>query len=168
MIYKPANGSRLSQVQAQQYGEHIEILLEGNDGIVTPEHLLADAQEITSPLHDFFEWANDVAAHEWRLRQARYLLRSIHVIIKREDGQEEEARALYNVHVSPPDSEASFSVYVAIQRIIDESDLRQQIIEKALRSLMTWQKRYRQYKEFASVFAAIEGVEESLNDKIVE
>jgi hypothetical protein len=44
-------------------------------GNLTPEVVLEAAKDPASPLHSRFEWDDDVAAHKWRLEQARVLLR---------------------------------------------------------------------------------------------
>jgi len=99
MIYKPAKGSSLTEEQAQRYGERIEVIIEGQDGNITPDDVVSDAKDKASPLHDFFEWNNARAANLYRTDQARYLLRSIHVVVKRDDDGDKEIniRAFYNV-----------------------------------------------------------------------
>lgn len=47
-----------------------------NGGVLTPERVLLDAAEANSPLHDQFTWNDDEAAHQYRLDQARKLIRS--------------------------------------------------------------------------------------------
>lgn len=162
MIYKPVSGSRLSNEQAERYGQRLSVLVEENNGALTPEQVVEDAKEPTSPLHDYFMWDNAKAAAQWRLDQARYLMRSITVVIKREDTKEEEsARYLYNIKSVPVDEEIQ-QVYVPIQRVMAEEDLRSQVIEEALRKIEHWRARYRQYREFATIFTAIDQVREVL------
>jgi hypothetical protein len=48
--------------QAQQYGERIAVLIERHDGVVTPDLVVDDARDPTSPLHEFFEWDDRDAA----------------------------------------------------------------------------------------------------------
>ena len=50
-----------------------------NGGRLTPDSVLRDAQSPKSPLHDQFEWDDSAAAKQWRLSQARELIRSIRV-----------------------------------------------------------------------------------------
>lgn len=154
MIYKPAKGSSLTEEQAQQYGERIEVIIEGQDGNITPDDVVKDAKDKRSPLHDFFEWNNTRAANLYRVDQARYLLRSIHVVVKRDDDGDKEIniRAFYNV------TDADTRVYVPIQRVFSEEELRQQVIGQALKQLISWKGKYSQYKEFSPVVSAIEEV----------
>ena len=59
--------------------------LKDSDGRVTPEAVLKAAESESSPLHAYFEWDNDVAAHEHRLNQARDLIRQVRFTITYED-----------------------------------------------------------------------------------
>ena len=160
MVYKrfiAARGSTLSDEQAQRYGGRIDALMEEHDGDVTPELVYQDAQSKESPLHDYFEWNNRAAAKAHRLSQARELLRFIHVVVKREDGTEEEIRAFHRVVIQRSDETAD-ATYAGVARVLSEEELRAQIIGRALHELETWRKRYQQYSELAAVFTAIESV----------
>ena len=163
MIYKPARGSRLSDIQAQRYGERLEVLFEENDGIVTPDIVVDDARKEESPLHEYFDWDDAVAGDKWRKTQAGYLLRSIHVVIKRDDGEEEDTRFTYNVTVTEQDDDEEEpeerSVYVSVQTVLTDAEKRAQVIERAWKQLKSWQSRWQQYKEFSKVFAAISEIE---------
>jgi len=48
-----------------------------SEGRATPDAFLTAAEPEDSPLHKFFEWDNDRAAHEHRLLQARQLVRTV-------------------------------------------------------------------------------------------
>lgn len=50
-------------------------------GCLTPENVVKASQAKNAVLHSLFEWHNDVAAHQYRLQQARTLLNNIHVEI---------------------------------------------------------------------------------------
>lgn len=50
-------------------------------GQLTPEFLVKEAERKNSPFHKFFEWDNGRAAHKHRIEQARFLIRSVRVVI---------------------------------------------------------------------------------------
>ena len=54
-------------------------------GHLTPALVLESATSVTSPIHTLFEWDNEKAGHDFRLWQARKLIRSVK--IERPDGQ---------------------------------------------------------------------------------
>jgi hypothetical protein len=43
--------------------------------------------------------------------------------------------------------------------VLTEPELKEQIIEQALRALISWKKKYQQYKELACVVKAIDALQ---------
>lgn len=66
-------------VDADAVAARLLELSKQNEGL-TAELVLAEAADVSSPLHDVFEWDDTEAATQWRLHQARNLIRSIRVI----------------------------------------------------------------------------------------
>jgi len=62
---------------------HLEGLLRAN-GTLTPEIVVADAQDPDSPLHGEFEWDDAHAAHQHRLDQARRIIRKVSLVVVEE------------------------------------------------------------------------------------
>lgn len=50
-------------------------------GHITPEHVVEEASDERSPLHDLFEWDDAAAAHQHRLDLAREVIRSVRVSV---------------------------------------------------------------------------------------
>lgn len=50
-----------------------------------PEQVIEAARNPNSALHDWFEWDDSAAASAYRLAQARWLIKSINVVIERSD-----------------------------------------------------------------------------------
>jgi hypothetical protein len=159
MIFKPAN-HYITEEQAQIYGERLVELQDENNGNIDVDIVVNDAQYTTSPLHDYFTWANDADAVKWRLQQARAMIGSINIIIKVDD-HEQEVRAFQHLSFKISEKETKTG-YTTTVRALSEPELRLQMIDKALAELNSWRKRYRQYKELGDVFAAIERTEEQL------
>jgi len=155
MKYSAVNGSTLTDEMAQMYGDRIETLIEEHNGEVTADILVAEAQSESSPLHDHFEWDDQIAAGKYRHQQANYLLRSINVVIKRADDQEDEVRAFHSVRVSGGTEPGERRVSVSVQRVMNDQELRQQIIAAALKQLEAWERKFHQYQEFSPVIRAI-------------
>ncbi len=57
--------------------KRLERLIELGGGKLTPASVVSDASDPASPLHSCFEWDDSVAAHKYRLEQARVLIRSV-------------------------------------------------------------------------------------------
>jgi hypothetical protein len=75
------------------YEEKQEVLqaLYEKVGHLTTSIVLAEAKKVRSPIHDLFEWDDSSAANQYRLDQARHLIRSVKITFK---GSTE---ALFNV-----------------------------------------------------------------------
>ena len=81
--YSFVPGARFAKgVSAEVVGKALEEIQE-KDGKVTAEALLKKAKAKKSPLHGLFEWDTDKAAQEFRLYQARNVIREVHVTIKK-------------------------------------------------------------------------------------
>jgi hypothetical protein len=70
--------------------------LHASTGRVAPPDLIEAARPADAPLHGYFQWDDTTAAHEFRLIQARRLIRAL---IEVPDGDGAAPRTVY-VHVS--------------------------------------------------------------------
>lgn len=163
MKYKAVKGSHINDETAQVAGEFLSTLEEKYQEL-SPAVVLTEAQPETSPIHGLFTWDNAAAAAKYRDTEARYLLRSINVVVTMENGDEREVRAFHNVTVThtpqldEPGEEQVVSVYVNARRALTEDDLRAQVIAGALRELKQWQEKYKNYQEFAIILKAVDEV----------
>jgi hypothetical protein len=64
---------------------HAALLALEDQGRLTPEGVLEAASDDDSPLHRFFEWDDHEAAHQYRVEQARRLIRGVRVVVTYED-----------------------------------------------------------------------------------
>ena len=165
MVYKAARGSILTDEQAQCYGEHIATTFGNGHVEVTAEDIIEDARSQLSPTHEFFEWDDTEAAAQYRLQQAKYMLRSIHIVVETHE-QEIETRAFVNVRVTEPEPERK-RVYMNVQHALSEEQIKEQVIDEALRQLDAWRARWSGYTELAGLFAAIEQAREQLALELV-
>ena len=140
-------------LEAQVVGEELESI-QSKQGVLTPQVVVKAATKKTSKIHDCFEWDDAIAAHEHRLSQARYMLRSIEVVVETsgesEEGKTIEIRAFHNVET--PENE---SVYVTLTQARENEDYWNQVKEQALSEIKSWQTKYSSIKEFEVVFDAI-------------
>lgn len=86
--------------------------LDAKHGTLTPELVVKDATSPKSPLHDYFEWDDDIAAHKFRLEQARTLIRSVEVRITVEDIEVRVPR-----YVRDPLADTDDQGYVDVERL---------------------------------------------------
>jgi hypothetical protein len=70
------NMSKLSHAEKQAAMAALNEMAKRNGGRITAEQLVNAARDDDSPLHDYFEWDDTTAAHQWRITQARALIGS--------------------------------------------------------------------------------------------
>lgn len=99
MEYQWRSGARI-KLDAQTAGEELE-RIRARDGKVETVTIVNEARPETSPLHSAFEWDDSAAGEQWRLLQARNLIRAIEVAPAKKG--EEPLPAF--VHVRPVSSE---------------------------------------------------------------
>lgn len=123
-----------------------------NGGLLQPDVVVSEARPASSPLHSRFEWDNSVAGQQYRLWQARQLIRvSVEVL----QGTDE----MTDVFVSlTTDREKESGGYRMVVDVLTNAQMRAQMLADALEELATFREKYRQLKELAAVFAAIKKV----------
>lgn len=142
----------VGKVDAQTAGEELERIRVRHNGRLDQDNLLREAAKPKNPLHAHFEWNDRRAAHEYRLEQARYLIRSIEVVMAADDEGEEPKtiRAFVNV---VRDEDRS---YTSVAHAMSDPDLRAQVVAQAWKELEAWRQRHAELAEFAKVFTSID------------
>lgn len=140
--YQWRDGSRIKNVSAETAAHELETI-RARDGKLEAETIVEHAKPAESPIHPAFEWRDKVAAHQYRLDQARNLVRSI-VVVDAGEADESVSAPMY-VHVRPPESGTGYyqSTMVAIQDADEWATALKEmssIADSALRSLETLQR----------------------------
>lgn len=119
-----------------------------NGGIVKPEVVVHEAADEDSPLHECFTWDDTEAAHQYRIWQARQLIRVVvHMIPQSTTPQ--------RVFVSlSPDRNDDGGGYRVMATVLSDEDRRKQLLADALDELRVFEEKYKCLKELAHVFAA--------------
>lgn len=138
MTFRVTPGSRIRKADAKVLGEAFERLKA--TGPLTADRVLTEAMNARSPLHRYFEWDDQKAAHQYRLEQARKLIRSIEVVLEDAKGKQMPMRAYYSVR----DADGQRG-YEAMEFVFATPDLADQVIEEALAQLEAWKAKYGRY-----------------------
>lgn len=117
------------------------------DGYLSPEQVLAAAQDETSPLHGHFEWDDGEAGNAWRLHQARTLIMRCKVTVVGGDEQVIRVRQYVNV----PGAEGERGHYIDTQQALADAPTRDLVIQQALRDVATLRRKYRALCDFDEV-----------------
>ena len=136
------------KTDAQVAGEICEELQNSPQGL-TPETLLEVASDKNCPLHNDFEWRDDVAARKYRLQQAADMIRCITIVIDNGNADARNERAF----VVNGDRK---SAYVSLKNAISNDVWRENLLKQAKDELRWFQGKYRRLEELAGVNAEIE------------
>lgn len=147
-IYNARPGRRISPDKAQIYGECLYDLKEEAGDLLSPAFVVKKSRNKKSPLHDFFTWDDTKAAELYRIREARYLIGSITVVIEYDKEEEgEEIKAFHNIKVMHEDGEKQG--YVTIAEVRKNQDFLDIVIANAYSEMIAWGDRYKQYRRLA-------------------
>jgi hypothetical protein len=157
--YAWREGYSFSRLNPQKCGERILKIARAHNGNLEPWHVVEDAMDSDSPLHNGFEWDNDMAAEKYRLEQARLIVRSIRVVYEKPtNGNPGKISRLF-VHVQNPDENEEsecLSAYVTTDRLLANPRLRQQAVEEAHILLLGVKHRFKELSELGAVFHEID------------
>lgn len=145
------NRQRLEAIRSR-----LEQIAEDNGGRITPDAVVRDAEDASSPLHNQFEWDDTEAAKKWRLEQARQLIRSVKVDIQTEEKVVSTVR--YVRDPSAGDSQG----YIETARLRDDRTLAVEALQSEIRAANAMVARARSLAEALGLEAEIRMVAESI------
>lgn len=134
--------------------EELEQLRLNNGGeLVAPSAVVEFAKRNKrSALHKEFEWNNTKAAQQYRLEQARHLIRLYVNVVPTENG--DIPARMYVSLVS--DRRKTGGGYRTLQSVMTNDELRHELLQQALDELQRVRRKYQNLQELAPVFAAID------------
>lgn len=134
----------------------VEKIASLNGGRITPDAVLQDAKSAKSPLHDQFDWDDSSAAQNWRLQQARELIRSIKVEITT------ESRTVSTVRYVRDPSAGEAQGYVEVAKLRDDRTLAAEALAAEIKQANALVARARSLADALGLSAEIEMVAESV------
>lgn len=140
-----------SPLTAEQQAE-LDLLRDAS-GMLSPAAVVDFARNPKTALHSRFTWDNSEAAEQWRLHEARNVIR-VYVYVP--EGQTEPVRA----YVSLRQDRHAEGGYRAIRDVLTDEELSEQLLSEALDELRVFRRKYQQLKELHAVFAEIDQLQE--------
>lgn len=122
--------------------------LENTVGL-TAKNLVEASRPEDAPLHNEFEWRDDIAAEKYREQQARVLI--CNLVVKNEGC--EPVRAYVSLTRSQ-------ETYESINVVLRDADKTEMLFNVAMRELASFKKKYADIKKFAKLFKEISRLEE--------
>lgn len=146
----------MSYEQRKQSAIAIELrqLAAAHNGELRPQVVVDAARAATSPLHDSFEWDDSTAAEQWRLAQARVLIRA--VVTYEQVGQKSVPVRVF-VSLSPDRKEDGVGYRLATD-VLSDAEYRAQLLTDARADMQRFKAKYSRLTELAAVFEAMDNV----------
>lgn len=136
--------------KGEAYLAELEEIARENDGILRPEAVVEYAKNPETALHTRFQWDNRRAGHEYRLWQARQLIR---VSVRMLAGQNQ--RVFFSLR---SDRTQAGGGYRPTLHLMSDAEKRQELLANALADLAMFRKKYVALQELAEIFVAIEKI----------
>ncbi len=125
--------------------------IEEKKGVLDAELVVEYAKSKKSPIHDAFEWDNSLAAHEYRLTQARTMIRSLRVVV--EDATQPKRLFWHTVEQCGKNQK---SMYVLRDRLGGEAELQEATYREVVSQLKGLRARYAELKELSDIWEKID------------
>jgi len=132
--------------------QELQRIAASNGGILQPCAVVDAARAEDSILHDRFTWDDGEAASQYRLWQARQLIRCSVIV---EPRTETTVRAFVSL---TSDRENDGGGYRETVRVMARADTRADLLADALAELEVFQRKYAALTELAGVFSAARAV----------
>lgn len=159
-IYTFREGSRFQKgasATPDAVGERLEALRQQAEGELTPSAVVNDARSQGSPLHSFFEWDNTEAAEQYRLHQARNLIRSV-VVTYGNDPVASTRSVVAFVNIKTADAQ----FYTSTAAAMSDREQRAIVLRQAWQDLQAFRRRYGELAEFAALFMTMDDLAAAL------
>lgn len=160
--YRWREGTPAPKVDAQIFGEEIErIASMSPEGVAQPSAIIDAARDAASPIHAAFVWDDSKAADAYRRDQARGFVRSLEVVrVRVEEG---EAVSNRGFHMVRRDSERG---YMPERRVMNDRDLRAQVVSAAKKELETFVSKYERLLQTGPYIARLRETIDAMRDEI--
>lgn len=150
MIYHYEWSGYKYPVEAETVGKHCRAI-EERDGTITKKSFLDSARDENTPVHNLFEWNDEIAGEKYRLYQAGNILSALKVTVITEKKEPVQTKAFIQVA-----REDQIAKYLSTSIALSQENTRNSVLEIAKRELFTFMEKYRILEELGGVIAEIE------------
>ena len=145
--YRYESGARFRGVAAQVAGRELARIRTENDGKLRPADTVAAARPDDAPLHPIFTWDDKRAAENWRLEEARHLIRAVRIVTKAGD---EPAFVHIRVNQMAQEDADEGPYYQSTRVAVKSEDEWTVAVDAALERLSSAEKAVNELKTIAS------------------
>ena len=142
---------------SNEIAAELDRIAEANGGILIPEDVVESARNPKSILHGEFDWDNNKAAEQWRLQQARQLIRLSVITIG-----DVKTRRFFSLKVHRQSEDHGYRSTLVI---LADEELKHQLVSDALADMNRFQTKYAAIQELVTVFEAMQKAQVKLKAK---
>jgi len=124
-------------------------------GILRAEDVVEFARDETTCLHSHFEWDDTEAAEQYRLEQARRVIR-LRVTVAKNLGSDRPVPMYVSLTTDRAQPGGGYRTFVDV---MSSEELKAELLRQALSEFKRVRSRYNELRELAPIFAAIEQVD---------
>jgi hypothetical protein len=132
----------------------IERIATAHGGRFTADQVVDAAKDPSSPLHEYFEWSDDVAAHRYRLSQARALVQQCKI-----EAKVAKRKVAIRQYVRDPEVDSTVQGYVAITAVRKEQDLALEVVTREFMAIGSALKRARRLASYFGLEGELDEIE---------
>ena len=122
----------------------------------TKEQVVEKARDVSTELHEMFEWNDTIAGEKWRGEQARKILGALRItIVKDESDPLPETMTMRPVRMFFGNPTGG-SGFVSTMKIMGNRDMYEQLLERAKQDMLAFKNKYSLLKELGPVFEMID------------
>ena len=129
--------------------QELELIRKQAGGVLRPSDVVAYAQDPETALHGKFTWDDDEAAHQYRLWQARELIRVVVTVLS--DG----APAVRAYVSLMDDRQEDGGGYRTILNVLRNPSHRAALLDQAKKDMKRFEQKYKLLEEMAGVIDAM-------------
>lgn len=131
--------------------EELTFIMKKNGGLLDPVHVVNYAKRTDTALHSKFCWDDSEAAEQYRLWQARQIIRLELTILPQK--KSEPVRLFVSLAEDRHGDEERG--YRTITSVLKSTHLREQLLDEARRDMILFKRKYQMLQELAGVFEAM-------------
>ena len=136
--------------------EELDEIMKVNGGFLDPAKVVEYAEDPDTSLHTKFIWDDTAAAQQYRLWQARQVIRLEFQVVAGNNGVRREVRAFVSLVDDRRGDEDRG--YRGIIEVLSDGDLRVKLLNEAKSEMNIFRRKYGLLSELAKVFAAMDEV----------
>lgn len=140
--------------EVEQVREELEAIRSHHGGILRAEDVVEFARDETTALHRQFEWDDTEAAHQYRLEQARRVIR-LRVTVTENLGSDRPVPMYVSLSSDRVIPGGGYRPFVDV---MSDEQMRAELLRQAMEEFNRVARKYHALEELSPVFAAIERV----------